>query len=203
MPYSFLYDLSRIPRNILHGLVEKTYKKKIHKELGKKAKMLVKTFRIDEATGLNVTDAITLIEDYVDVQTANVVYRKQFEKAKKKALLLPHCARKFMDSLCQSEFKAEIPSYECQSCKEDCLINKATQLGRKKGYDVYVIPGGSCVREILSRGYDGVVGVSCGMELQLGMQLIERMGIPGQGLFLTNNGCANTTFNLEKLEQIL
>lgn len=184
--------------------METAYKKKWHREAGKQAKKLVKTFRIDRMMGVNLTDAITLMEDYVDVQAANIIYKERFEEAQRRVLLLPHCSRRFMDRRCQSKFNAEIPTYKCQSCSDDCLINKATQLGEQKGYDVYVIPGGSCVPKILDRGdYDGVVGVACGMELKLGLQLMGNKNVAGQGLFLTNNGCANTSFNLEKLEEML
>jgi len=117
--------------------------------------------------------------------------------------IVHNCARKYMDSRCKASFDPSIPSYFCNKCSKDCLINKASQIGLELGYDVYVIPGGSCVEKILRRGYDAVVGVACRMELKLGLRIIKKLGIPGQGLFLLKNGCANTKFDIEQLEKIL
>lgn len=84
-----------------------------------------------------------------------------------------------MDSRCKASFDPSIPSYFYNKCSENYLINKASQIGLELGYDVYVIPGGSCVEKILRRGYDAVVGVACGMELKLGLRIIKKLGIPG------------------------
>ncbi len=204
MPYGFLYDLSAIPRSLFKQVVEIAYEKQLYKLVSKQAKSLVKTFKVDEITGLNFTDAISLVEDLIEVQATNILQKDGFKKAQRKVLLLPHCTRKYMDKNCKAEFNPEIPTYNCQKCSPDCLINKANALGKTKGYDVYVIPGGSCMEKILRKGkYEAAVGVACGMELKLGLQVIKKLGIPGQGLFLTKNGCANTSFNLENLEKIL
>ena len=44
-----------------------------------------------------MSDAIALIEDMIEVQVTNKAQRGKFEKAQRKALLIPHCARAFMD----------------------------------------------------------------------------------------------------------
>ncbi len=204
MPYSFIYDLTRLPQSIIKQLLESAYKANLHRLIGGQAKRLVKMLKIDQATGLNLTDAIMLVEDLIEVQVANAVQRKKFEKTRRRALLLPHCARARMDKQCKADFNANVPTYVCQSCRNDCLINKVTKLGKAKGYDVYVVPGGACTEKILREGsYEGVVGVACGMELKMGLGPLEKMGIPGQGVFLTKNGCANTNLNLKNLESIL
>lgn len=204
VPYSFIYDLTHIPQGGLKKLFALTYKARLHKLLGGHAKRLVKAFKIDEATGLNLVDAIALIEDLIEVQVANKIQRDKFEKAQRRALLLPHCARSRMDKQCMADFKADVPTYDCKSCRASCLINKATALGKAKGYDVYVIPGGACAERILKdKKYDGVVGVACGMELKMGLGLMKKLGIPGQGIFLTKNGCSNTSLNLQNLARIL
>lgn len=204
MPYSFIYDLTRISQRALKQVVELAYEARLHRLLGGQAKRLVKAFKIDEATGLNLVDAIALVEDLIEVQAANKIQRDRFEKAQRKALLLPHCARARMDRQCMADFKADIPTYDCNSCRDSCLINKATALGEAKGYDVYVIPGGACAERILKDGkYDGVVGVACGMELKMALGLLTKLGIPGQGVFLTKNGCSNTSLNLQNLARML
>lgn len=204
VPYSFIYDLTRISQRALKQVVELAYEARLHRLLGGQAKRLVKAFKIDEATGLNLVDAIALVEDLIEVQAANKIQRDRFEKAQRKALLLPHCARARMDRQCMADFKADIPTYDCNSCRDSCLINKATALGEAKGYDVYVIPGGACAERILKDGkYDGVVGVACGMELKMALGLLTKLGIPGQGVFLTKNGCSNTSLNLQNLARML
>ncbi len=204
MPYSFIYDLTRISQGVLKQLFESAYEARLHRFLGNHAKRIVKAFKIDEATGLNLVDAITLVEDLIEVQVANRIQRDKFERAERKALLLPHCARSRMDRQCMADFKADVPTYECKSCRDGCLINKATALGQAKGYDVYIIPGGACAEKILKdKKYDGVIGVACGMELKMGLSLLKKLGIPGQGIFLTKNGCSNTSLNLHNLARIL
>jgi hypothetical protein len=185
-------------------ILESAYKARLHKVLGTNAKKLVKAFKLDEATGLNLADAITLVEDLVEVQVTNALQREEFEKAHRKALLLPHCARSHMDRQCMADFDASIPTYKCRACRDSCLINKATMLGRAKGYDVYVVPGGACAERILKDGkYGGVVGVACGMELRMGLGSLGKLEIPGQGVVLTKNGCVNTSLDLQNLDSVL
>jgi hypothetical protein len=84
------------------------------------------------------------------------------------------------------------------------LVNQATSLAEKKGYDVYILPGGSCVHKILrANDYEGVVGVACGEEIKLGGKALKSRGIAGQSIPLVKNGCANTSFNIETLFRIL
>jgi len=165
---------------------------------------LAEKFRLQEITGLDVPNALQLVEDLIDVHMRNLSERENFVKTKKRALFLPHCARKYMDSRCQAQFDAEIPSYTCARCSPDCLVNQATTLGENKGYDVYILPGGSCIPEILRKSnYDGVVGVSCSQELKLGGEYLKHVGLAGQAVPLLKNGCAKTTFSIGNLEKTL
>jgi len=144
------------------------------------------------------------VEDLIDVHMQNVSERENFMKTRKRALFLPHCARKYMDSRCQAKFNPDLPSYKCAHCSPDCLVNRATTLGESKGYDVYILPGGSCVPEILKKNkYEGVVGVACSQELKLGGEYLKHMGLAGQAVPLLKNGCAKTTFSIGNLEKTL
>jgi len=204
MPYKFSFDLSSISKSFFKELARVAAEKKLHKRLGMKARYLSDKFKLTEITGLNVPDALQLVEDLVDVYVSNVSQRKRFEKTKKRALFLPHCSRKYMDNKCRASFNFEIPSYKCGHCSEDCLVNKATKLGEEKGYDVYVLPGGSCILDILRRNkYEGVVGVACSQEVKLGGDGLKQMGLAGQAIPLIKNGCANTRFSLQSLEKTL
>jgi hypothetical protein len=204
LPYSFSYDLTKLSQSAVKQLLETACETGITKLLSNNAKVLVKLFKLDQITGLNLSEAITLVEDFLQVQNANNLQRERFEKAEKKALLIPHCARSHMDRQCMADFNPEIPSYTCKGCQDDCLVNKVVKLGKEKGYDVYVIPGGSCAEKILrDKKYNGVVGIACGSELKMALGLLKKLDIPGQGVILTKNGCANTKLDLESLEQVL
>lgn len=204
MPYRFTFDLSQVSRFFFTEIARISYQKGMHKTVLKNLQDIIKKFRIQEATGLNLSDAIILLQDFIEVQSVNFVERKRFLQAKKKALLLPHCSRKYMDSRCKAFFNADIPSYTCAHCSPDCLINKAETIAKKKGYDVYVVPGGSCIQKILMRNrYEGVVGVACGEEIKMAITAIGQMNIAGQAIPLIKNGCANTIFNMETLVKVL
>ncbi|MCW4028217.1 MAG: DUF116 domain-containing protein [Candidatus Bathyarchaeota archaeon] len=204
MPYKFTFDLSKVPRFFFTELTLLSYQKGMHKTFLKHANDLIIKFRIQEATGLNLADAMVLLEDLIDLQAVNIIERGKFAATKKRALFLPHCSRKYMDSRCKANFNSDIPSYVCGHCSEDCLVNKAEVYAQSKGYDVFVLPGGSCIPKILkSTHYEGIVGVACGEEMKLMGHLLNSMDVAGQGIPLIKNGCANTLFNMETLVKVL
>jgi hypothetical protein len=204
MPYGFSFDLSKISQSFFRELARVSHDKELHKRLGGKARNLAEKFKLSEITGLDVPDALQLVEDLVDLYVRNASERERFEKTKNRALFLPHCSRKYMDNRCQAAFNPEIPSYKCGHCSEDCQINKATKMGEEKGYDVYVVPGGSCIPQILKKyHYEGLVGVACGEELKLGGVALDKTGLTGQAIPLIKNGCSNTSFSLQSLEKTL
>ncbi len=204
MPYKFTFDLSKISRFFFTEITKASYQKGMHKQVSKTAQEIIRKFKIEEATGLNLYDAVTLLEDLMDAQARNLVEREKFVQTKKRALFLPHCSRKFMDNRCRASFDPSIPSYVCAHCSPDCPIGTAVLHGQKKGYDVYILPGGSCIPKILkAKQYEGVVGVACGEEVRLGGDVLNAMNVVGQHVPLIKNGCANTAFNIETLFNIL
>ena len=82
-------------------------------------------------------------------------------------------------------------------------MNKATKLARKKGYDVYVLPGSSCVRKLFGKNYDGIVGVACTEEIGLAKRLVRLTKVKVQAVPLMKNGCAHTSFRLDALDKTL
>lgn len=204
MPYRFTFDLSKVPRFFFTELTLISYQKGMHKTFLKTANDLIIKFRIQEATGLNLSDAVVLLQDLIDLQAINTMERGKFLETKKRALFLPHCSRKYMDNRCKATFNPEIPSYTCAHCSEDCLVHRADRLAKSKGYDVYLLPGGSCIPKILKTNhYEGVVGVACGEETKMMGQLLNCMNLAGQAIPLIKNGCANTIFNIETLARVL
>ncbi|MEM3823813.1 MAG: DUF116 domain-containing protein [Candidatus Bathyarchaeia archaeon] len=204
MPYKFTFDLSRIPRFFFTEVAKISYEKRMHRKVGDTLQDIVRKFKIEELTGLNLSEAIHLLEDLVDMEARNFLEKEKFKKTKKRAIFLPHCSRKFMDSRCKARFEENIPSYICAHCSLDCLISRATCIAEKRGYDVYILPGGSCVSKILKlKRYEGIIGVACGEELKLAGEVLTQMGIAGQAVPLLKNGCANTFFNIETLLKVL
>jgi len=200
MPYKFTFDLSKIPRVFFTEVTRIGYEKGLHRRVGKALNDVIGKFKIQEITGLPISEAVTLIEDFVEMQARNVLEREKFAQTKKRAVFLPHCSRKYMDGRCKATFDQSIPSYICAHCSPDCLVNKSSTVAEKKGYDVYIVPGGSCIPKILKeKGYDGIVGVACGEEIRMSGELLRNSGIAGQAIPLLKNGCANTCFNVETL----
>ncbi len=204
MPYHFSFDLTSISRKLFDEIARIAETKKTHKVIGAKTIALAKRLKIFEMTGLDISEATILIEDLVDVFARNISERKLFEKTTKRALFLSHCSRKYMDNRCKAKFDSEKPTYVCSHCSPDCLINQSCTIAEKKGYDVYVVPGGSCISSIIKRGnYNGVVGVACSQEIKLANGVLNEDKIYSQGLPLFKNGCCSTQFSVVSLEKIL
>jgi len=204
MSYKFNFDLSNFSQSFFREIVKMSYRSKIHKKVGEKARYLVEKFKVDKFTGLPVEDAISVVEDFIDTSITNVMEREEFLKTKKRVLFLPHCSRKFMDSRCKATFDSKIPSYFCNHCSPDCLINKATNLANKNGRDVFVISGSSCIMKILKKNqYDGVIGVACCEEIMMSKKYLKNLSLKRQALPLVKNGCANTRFSIKDLEAVI
>jgi len=202
--YNFNFDLSHLPKSFFEELARVSNERQWHKRIGKKARELAIKFNLYEHTGLPVSNGLMVIEDLLDVYIRNLTIKKKFSKTRRRALLLPHCSRKHMDHKCKAKFNTGISSYHCMHCTPGCLVNKATKLGEGKGYDVYILPGGSCLKKILSkRKYEGIVGIACCEEIKLANDLLAETKLPLIGLPLIKNGCANTRFDIEMLEKNL
>ena len=181
-----------------------SYQKGMHKSLLNTANDLIIKFRIQEATGLNLSDAVVLLEDLIDLQAINLTERPKFLETKKRALFVPHCSRKYMDNRCKANFEPSIPTYVCQHCSADCIVNKTDEYAKSKGYDVYIVPGGSCIPKILkNNNYEGIVGVACGEEMKMMGHILASMNVTGQAIPLIKNGCANTVFNMDTIVKTL
>jgi uncharacterized protein len=204
VPYKFTFDISKAPQNFFIELAIVSNQMGMQKVFSKTLQLLIRKFRIQEVTGLNIQDAVVLIQDLLQIQTLNLMQKQEFLNTKKRALFLPHCCRKYMDSQCQAVFEPKLPSYVCAHCSSDCYVNKAERIAREKGYDFYVLSGGSCMPNILKqKNYAGVVGVACGAEVIMSGKKLSSMGVAWQSVPLLKNGCAKTFFNLETLIKTL
>jgi len=204
MSYNFTFDLSKMSQALFKEIAEFSEKGRITARMGDRARNLVKKFNVDKITGLPICDSITVIEDLIEANIKNSLHKERFLKTNKRVLFLPHCCRKYMDSRCKADFDSETASYLCGHCSKDCQVHKATLLARKENYDVYVVPGGSCVKKIFQKNsYEGVVGVACTEEIGLATKLLEQFNIATQNIPLIKNGCAATQFNYKTLPQII
>jgi hypothetical protein len=204
MSYAFTFDLSKLSQTIFKDIAKISEKDKINEKIATMARNLVSKFNVDKFTGLPISDSITVIEDLINVNMKNSLQKDQFLQTQKRALFLPHCCRKYMDSRCHATFDTTTSSYTCNHCSTDCLVHQATILSVQQNYDIYVLPGASCVRKIFQKKhYEGVVGVACTDELKLASTILEKHNIHAQGIPLIKNGCSETRFNFETLEQIL
>jgi uncharacterized protein len=204
MPYKFTFDISKTPHHFFTELALVGYQRGMHKVVLRTLQDIIRKFKIQEATGLNLQDAVMVIQDLIDMEAVNIMERKKFLNTHKRALFIPHCSRKYMDSRCRAIFEPSLPSYVCAHCSPDCVVNKAERIAKEKGYDVYILPGGSCVPKILnSKKYEGVIGVACGEEAKMSVDLLKSMNVSSQAVPLLKNGCANTTFNIETLIKTL
>jgi hypothetical protein len=204
MSYKFTFDISKMPHHFFTELAMVEYQKGMHKVLSKTLQDIIKKFRIQETTGLDLQNVVVLIQDLIDMQALNLMQRPKFLQTKKRALFLPHCSRKYMDSRCKAFLETSLSSYVCAHCSSDCSVNKADRIASEKGYDVYVLPGGSCLPNILERKkYEGAVGVACGGEVKMSGEFLSRMSVAWQSVPLLKNGCVNTVFNMETLIETL
>jgi uncharacterized protein len=204
MPYKFIFDISKKKYHFFTRLMIVGYQKGMSKVFFKNLRGIIRKLRLQEATGFNLEDNIMIIQDLVDMNYLNLMQRKKFLQTKKRALFLPHCSRKYMDNRCKAIFEASLPSYVCAHCSPDCGVNKADHVAKEKGYDIYVLPGGSCIPKILkTRQYKGIVGVACGEEAKMSGELLTSMGVAWQSVPLLKNGCASTVFKIETLIKTL
>ncbi|WXG41016.1 MAG: DUF116 domain-containing protein [Candidatus Freyarchaeum deiterrae] len=203
MPYRFNFDFTEISEPLFDEIA-KLFEGDEHEGIGSKARYLVEKFKVPELTGLPIPAAVKVVKDIMNNYVENISHRDEFLRAKKRALFLPHCSRKYMDSRCKAIFDKGTASYRCMHCSPDCKVNNATTLGEKKGYAVYVLPGGSCIAKIMKgKAHDGIVGVACCDEIKLGRNYLKTMDVPSQGVPLMKNGCCETNFSLKILKRVL
>lgn len=204
MSYAFTFDLSKLSQAIFKDIAKISENDKLNEKLATMARNIVNKFNVDKHTGLPISESITVIEDLIHINLKNSLQKEQFLQTQKRALFLPHCCRKYMDSRCHATFDTTTSSYTCNHCSTDCLVHQATVLSAQRNYDIYVLPGASCVRKIFQKKhYEGIVGVACTDELKLASTILEQHNIHAQGIPLIKNGCSETQFDFDILEQIL
>ncbi len=204
MAYKFTFDLTKLPEKLFDEINSILDKRITKKDICPISENLVCKFNIDSLTGLSQQDAKKLIQDMIEIQLKNKSLKNHFLKKNDKALFLPHCCRKHMDSQCKATFNQETSSYACTHCSKDCLVSQATIYAKQKDYDVYVLPGASCVSKILDKhSYGAIIGIACTDEIKMAAKSLLKLKIPIQTIPLLKNGCSCTTFSISSLIDVL
>jgi len=204
MSCKFTFDLSKIPKELFEETEDFVKKVSTKRKNDAFIKNMVKKYKIDEIGDLSIKDAISIMKDIYEIQKSNQRLRNFFIKSNDRAVFLPHCCRKHMDSNCKAIFEPSTSTYSCVHCSADCMVNKATYYAKKEGYDVYILPGASCLNKIFNqKKYTGIVGIACTDEIKLAAKSLLKMRIPTQAIPLLKNGCAGTLFSLESLINVL
>ncbi len=148
----------------------------------------------------------------VGAEIMNRAFRNQFTGTKYKTVLVPACMRIKSEDECRM-MKNGLDQI-CTGCTKNCNINKVTSLGKKEGFDVYIVPHSSSFSIWLKKwaGNDdiGIVAVACPLNLVAGGLEIKDLGIKAQCVLLDYCGCKNhwdrtglpTNLNLTELKNI-
>jgi uncharacterized protein len=143
----------------------------------------------------------------------NRAFRIPFVETKYKTILVPACMRDKSEDECQM-IKDGLDQI-CTGCTKNCNINKITSLGKKEGFDVYIVPHSSSFSAWLTKwsGNDdiGIVAVACPLNLVAGGLEIKNLGIKAQCVLLDYCGCKNhwdregqpTNLNLNEVKNII
>lgn len=127
------------------------------------------------------------IVDQIGVEVRNKVNEKIFQRIKPqdKILVLPHCLRN-----AECEATLESSGLVCKDCNR-CVIGVLKKNGEKMGYQVFIIPGSTFLKNIVEKNrFKAVLGVACYQDLNLAMNKLSKFHC--QGVPLLRDGCMNT-----------
>ena len=135
--------------------------------------------------------------DFAAVLLNNEVWRETVAAIpyEKRLLLLPKCLRS-VDG-CPASFD-EI-GLLCEHCGQ-CVISDLKEQAEQLGYAVLVAEGSPVVMSLIESGrIEGVVGASCLSVLERVFPYMEAGAVPGVAVPLLQDGCANTSMDLDWL----
>jgi geranylgeranyl pyrophosphate synthase len=133
--------------------------------------------------------------DFAAVLVNNEVWRETVAAipCEKRLLLLPKCLRSVGG--CPASF--DELGLLCEHCGR-CVIDDLKSQAERLGYAVLIAEGSPVVMSLIETGrIEGVVGVSCLSVLERVFPYMEAGAIPGIAIPLLQNGCANTSADLD------
>ncbi len=140
-------------------------------------------------------------KDYVTILTSNAIWLKTFIRIpyNRRILILPECLRNTAKCTAKTD-KLGLLCELCGSCPIGIFIDKAETLG----YLTLVAEGSTIVTKLIEKNQiDGILGVSCINALERSFPYTASTAVPAIALPLTENGCSNTSFDSDFLEEIL
>ena len=132
--------------------------------------------------------------DFIAILVDNEIWRPTVEGIpyNKRLLLVPKCLR---SEKCQARFDEF--GLVCEHCGR-CLIDEFKSQAEQLGYAVLVAEGSPVVMSLIETGkIEAVVGVSCMSVLEQVFPYTEAAAIPGIAIPLLQDGCANTTVDVD------
>ena len=134
-------------------------------------------------------------KNFISVLVSNEVWRERVASIpyRKRLLLMPQCLRSVKD--CQAEMdEFGLICARCGSCVIDMLQGEAERLG----YVVMVAEGSPMVMALIESGQvEAVIGVSCLSVLEEVFPYMEAGAVPGMAIPLLQDGCADTSVDVE------
>ena len=73
----------------------------MHRKVGK-SRVDCQEAKVQEATGLLLSDTSTILEDLINNYVESLSQSECLQTTRKRALLLPHCSRKYVDNGCKA-----------------------------------------------------------------------------------------------------
>src|SRR5512136_214134 len=137
--------------------------------------------------GLDDRDLISF-----SIRLQNSMNMKAFEAVpvEKRAVFLPQCLR---SANCPGKLTPE--GIKCQGCGQCTTCEGIRDLGGM-GYRVFIVPGSSFIKRMVKKYRpEGIIGVGCILEVKEGLDLCDRLGIPGMGVVTLKDGCVETCVN--------
>jgi hypothetical protein len=144
--------------------------------------------------GLDDRDLISF-----SIRLQNSMNKKSFEAVpvEKRAIFLPQCLR---SANCPGKLTPE--GIWCQGCGL-CTTSGAIGELLRMGYRVFIVPGSSFIKRMVKKYRpQGIIGVGCILEVKEGLDLCDKLGIPGMGVVTLKDGCVETCVNWSEVFEV-
>lgn len=150
---------------------------------------------------LELAGADERYRDFAAIVVNNEVWRETLARIPydRRLLLLPQCLR------AAERCRAPIDEFGllCQGCGS-CVIGGLSAEAERLGYALLVAEGSTVVTQMIEkRGIEALVGVSCMSVLEKCFPHMEAAGIPGMAIPLLQDGCADTTVDLDWVRDVI
>jgi len=148
----------------------------------------------------------------VGAELMNRAFKTEFNKTEVKVVLVPGCMRSGSKEECKAIKVKE--GLMCDGCLPHCRVNQLREMGKKRNFDVYIIPHASDLSlwsPHADRPVRGVIASACVTTLVEGGWELKRYDVPAQCVLLDYSGCKKhwhyngvpTALNIRELKRIV